>query len=358
MEAQANSLCPTSGPQAIPLIFNMPAAGFNAPAPVVEVDRVSKVYEPSPPMMRLLLRSSIRSPVQALDRVSLSVGEGRILAVVGPNGAGKSTLFRILTGLTTPSAGSAWVGRIDATRQSAQVRRLVGFAPAEERTLLLRHTSRENLLFHGRMQGLPTKTLHGRVDETLDLVGLGDAKDRAGFALSTGMRSRLQLARAWLHRPKVLILDEPTGAVDPLSANEFLGIINALATEEGVAVLISSHRLEEIDALREEVLLLDRGRVIFSGNMDTLRQRWQPPGLEFHFSTPQLAKRVHLHFARIEAVKKAAVDGNRVKVETSASAGELMAALGTNLNGVEAVTPIRTPLVDVIARALADHQAG
>lgn len=238
---------------------------------LVEVVELSKVYEPTPAWMRALVRSSIAEPVHALDGVSLRIGAGEICAVIGPNGAGKSTLFRILTGLTTPTAGSVRVLGMDPETEAHRIRRYVGFMPAEDRTLFLRHTGRENLRFHGRLQGLSENEMPERIDAVLDLVGLHDARDRTGFALSSGMRARLMLARAILHEPRVLILDEPTGAVDPLSAHEFLDLIVKLTVERGLATLISSHRLEEIDVLRDNVLLLDQGRAVFWGNLDHVK---------------------------------------------------------------------------------------
>lgn len=238
----------------------------------IDVRGLSKVYEPTPPWMRVLVRSASLVPVTALDDVTFSLAAGEICAVIGPNGAGKSTLFRILTGLTTPSAGTARVLGMDPETDAHRIRRQVGFMPAEDRTLFLRHTCRENLRFHGRLQGIEESTLKQRIDDVLDLVGLGEAKDRTGFALSSGMRSRLMLARALVHEPRVLILDEPTGAVDPIGAHEFLELIIKITAERGTATLISSHRLEEIDALRDNVLLLDRGRVVMSGSLVEFRK--------------------------------------------------------------------------------------
>src|SRR3970040_1759721 len=198
--------------------------------PIVIIDHLRKVYEPYSRGMKLLLRTSVKEPVVAIDDISLEVRPGEVLAVLGPNGADKSTLFRVLTGLTTPTAGHASILGYDATRDSSAVRRLVGFMPAENRTLLLRHTSRENLAFHGRLQGISKRHLSERIDETLEKVGLFDARDRVGFALSSGMLARLMLARAILHEPSVLILDEPTGAVDPIGAYELLRLVQNIAT--------------------------------------------------------------------------------------------------------------------------------
>jgi ABC-2 type transport system ATP-binding protein len=238
---------------------------------VVEAVNLSKVYEPTPGWMRILVRSSNTEPVTALDGVSFSVGSGEICAVIGANGAGKSTLFRILTGLTTPSQGKARVLGMDPVTDAHRIRRQLGFMPAEDRTLFLRHTCRENLRFHGRLQGIQESVLKPRIDEVLGLVGLWDARDRTGFALSSGMRARLMLARALVHEPQVLILDEPTGSIDPIAAHDFLELIIKITLDRGTATLISSHRLEEIDTLRDNVLLLDRGRVVFSGDLERVR---------------------------------------------------------------------------------------
>ena len=146
--------------------------------PLVRVVGVCKVYEPSPMWLRFLLRSAITDPVVALDDVNFEVMPGEICAVVGPNGAGKSTLFRVLTGLTTPTKGSATILGIDVVKESTSIRRMIGFMPSDERTLYLRHTCRENLRFHGRLQGMRLRETLARVDETLEQVGLAHAADR------------------------------------------------------------------------------------------------------------------------------------------------------------------------------------
>ena len=250
---------------------------------------LSKVYEPTPGWMRVFMRSPSRVAVKALDAVGFSVDRGRVCAVIGPNGAGKSSLFRILTGLTTPTAGTVSILGMDPVVDGPKIRRHVGFMPAEDRTLFLRHTSRENLRFHGRLQGIEEMKLTLKIDEVLELVGLSEARNRAGFALSSGMRARLMLARAIIHEPKVLILDEPTGAIDPIGAHEFLELIIKITVEKETATLVSSHRLEEIDALRDNVLLLDRGWMVFSGNLDHVKEVAQQRSYELVCIDPSAA---------------------------------------------------------------------
>ena len=200
---------------------------------VVEVRDLTKVYLPSPAWMRIFLRTQVRVAVRALDSISLHVEGGQICAIAGPNGAGKTTLFKILTGLLAPTSGSAAVLGIDATRESPQLRRVVGFMSGEDRSLWLRLTCVQNLEFRGRLQGLRSEELRARIADVLDAVGLGDVGDRVGFALSAGMRARLQLACALLHQPPVLILDEPTGSVDPVGSFELLEMIRPAVQQDG-----------------------------------------------------------------------------------------------------------------------------
>jgi ABC-2 type transport system ATP-binding protein len=321
---------------------------------LVVVEHVSKVYVPSPPWMRLLLRSSIRRPVVALEDFTLDVRPGQILAVVGPNGAGKSTLFRVLTGLTTPTSGRAFVCGLDVTQKSHEVRRLIGFAPADEKTLLLRNTCRENLVFHGQLQGIPKRRLMRRVNETLDFVGLGPAADRVGIALSTGMKARLQLARALLHRPQVLILDEPTSTVDPIAAYELLELIKKVVKEQGAAALISSHRLEEIEALHDDVVLLDEGLVKYRGDLDSLRAIWEQPRLEINFHLEAECLAASRHLQGIPDVEVVGVEGTTLTLATSIGLGKLFAQANGELSGVQSIQDVKLPLRELLAKILID----
>lgn len=240
--------------------------------PAIRMRALTKVYEPSPTWMRLLTRSASRSRNVALRSVDLDVPSGTICAVVGPNGAGKSTMFRLLMGLTTPTAGSAQVLGLDCSIRAESRRMPIGFMPADERSLFLRLTSQENLAFQASLRGYGGQRLERRVAEVLEMVGLARERDTAAFALSSGMKARLQLARAMVHEPKVLILDEPTSTVDPVAADDLLALIQRLTSEHALAVMLSSHRLEEIDALDEKVILLDDGEVVFEGDLRELRR--------------------------------------------------------------------------------------
>lgn len=327
------------------------------PNAAVDVRNVSKEYVPSPPMMRVLLRSAIKEPVQALDDVSFKVEPGRICAIVGPNGAGKSTLFRTLTGLTTPTTGEAYVQGFDVARQSFQVRKVIGFHAADERMLLLRHSVMENLMFHGRLQGIQGKALKRRVRGVLEMVNLERAAGRLALALSSGMKARLQLARALLHRPRVLILDEPTGALDPVAAYQFLEIIKEATHEQGMATLISSHRLEEIEALPEHVLLLNEGKIVYDGHLDSLRGLWERPHLEARFASADAASASVGALDAIDGVEVVSTQEDLVTLSTALGVGELFSAANGYLDDVTGITISRMPLRELLAKMLIPEES-
>lgn len=326
--------------------------------PIVVIDRLRKVYEPHSRAMKLLLRTAVTEPVMALEDVSLEVMPGEIRAVLGPNGAGKSTLFRILTGLTTPTSGTATIRGRDATTESASVRKMIGFMPAENRTLLLRHSCRENLAFHGQLQGIPRAELADRVDMTLETVGLSDARDRIGFALSSGMLARLLLARAILHEPGVLILDEPTAAVDPIGSFELLEMIQRIARERNLAVLISSHRLDEVELLNEKVLLLNRGKVVYSGELASMTVTARRPRIEVVFEKPENAEAGYELLRLAEGVEDATLDEDSLLLTTERSVANIVAEL--NGHGYGIVSIGRTPprLRDVLGAMLGNTPEG
>ncbi len=238
-------------------------------------------------------RSHVPHDVRALDGVDLTVRAGEICAIVGPNGAGKATLFRILVGLTTATE-EGWTGvlGLDVERDFGGHPPSIGRMDAVggDRSLLMRATCRENLQMHGRLQGMRKRELATRISESLAAVDLVPRADSVVASLSAGMKARLRLARALLPGPRALILDEPTGAVDPIAARRLLNLIIELVEREQLAVLISSHRLEEIEALQSKALLLDKGQVKYSGDLAELRRRWDAPQVELVFDSAAAAR--------------------------------------------------------------------
>jgi ABC-2 type transport system ATP-binding protein len=316
---------------------------------VISLSSLTKTYEPTPKWMRAFARTHIREPVRALDRIDLSVAAGEICAIVGPNGAGKTTMFKILVGLTTPTSGSGLVFGFDIATQSEQIRQVVGWMPSEDRSLLMRATVRENLLLHGRLQGMTKHDLAERIPRVLEMVNLIAQINSVVASLSAGMKARLRLARALLPEPRALILDEPTGAVDPVAAHGLLNLITNLVEREQLAVLISSHRLEEIEALKSKALLMSEGRVKYSGDLDTLRDRWEKPRLELIFSDTSSALSGSQALLR-EGFDAVAVDTTvRCSLPRVGGVGAVVSALGKEALSIQHIREQPMPLRDLIA---------
>lgn len=323
--------------------------------PLVSIEGITKIYDPPPPWMRFLVRSSIPEPVVALRDVSFEVAAGQICTVIGPNGAGKSTLFRILTGLTTPTSGTARVAGLDPVKEAHKIRRLVGFMPADDRTLYLRHTCRENLVFHGRLQGITETELRKGVDEVLELVGLSEVRDRAGFALSSGMRARLQLARAILHEPRVLILDEPTGTIDPIGAFDLLRLIQRIGSEHNLATLMSSHRVEEIETLQDNLVLLDLGSVVYWGDLDAVRRRWDRPRFRVSFTDAGACGEAVRILARVQGTDVVRDSNVSIIVSAQHRVGSVLEELTAQLPNIESITERPMPLSELMRVVLNDN---
>jgi len=205
---------------------------------------------------------------EAVRGVSFSVVPGEVFGLLGPNGAGKTTTLSMLATLLPPTSGDARVFGPSIVTEVAAVRRLVGLAP-QEIGLYPELTARENLTFFGRLYGLSGPALRQRTDELLALVGLAGRADDRVRTHSGGMQRRLNLACALVHRPRLLMLDEPTAGVDPQSREHVLDAIRALAAE-GTAVLYTTHYMEEAEQLCDRIAIMDEGRVVATGTLPEL----------------------------------------------------------------------------------------
>ena len=217
--------------------------------------------------------------VRAVDGVDLRVEPGEIHGFLGPNGAGKSTTVLMLTTLLPPTAGTARVGGHDIVREGAAVRRAIG-AALQEAALDPLLTAREHMRLQTALQGLPKAGRRARGDELLDRVGLAEAADRKVRGYSGGMKRRLDLALALVHRPRILFLDEPTTGLDPQSRSDLWQEVARLAHEDGVTVFLTTQYLEEADVLADRIAIIDRGRIVARGTPDALKAEVGRPSLE------------------------------------------------------------------------------
>ena len=222
---------------------------------LIELRKISKAY----------------GKVPALRELDLTVPEGCLYGLLGPNGAGKTTAMRILATLLAPDSGSVSVGGVDGLAQPRDVRQLMGYV-AQEVAIDKILSGRELLQLQGDLYHLPRKDRESRIADLIDRLAMGDWIDRRCGTYSGGMRRRLDLAAGLLHRPRLLVLDEPTVGLDIESRSAIWQLLRQLV-EESTTVLLSSHYLEEVEALADQMAIIDAGRVIAEGTPDQLKQR-------------------------------------------------------------------------------------
>jgi len=216
---------------------------------------------------------------KALDDVSFSVGSGEVVGFLGPNGAGKSTMMKIITCFLPPNAGTATVCGFDTTTDSLKVRRNVGYLP-EHNPLYLDMYVKEYLDFVAGLHGLKDRAAPVRT--MIEKVGLGPEQHKRIGALSKGYRQRVGLAQAMIHDPQVLVLDEPTSGLDPNQLVEVRALIKEIGKER--TVLLSTHIMQEVEAICDRVIILDHGKVVADDKASTLRSgAQQREGLEVEF---------------------------------------------------------------------------
>jgi ABC-2 type transport system ATP-binding protein len=209
--------------------------------------------------------------IVAVEDVSFVVRRGMSFGMLGPNGAGKTTTIKILSTLLLPTSGSAWVGGCDVVRDDRAVRRLLGVVLGGDRGLYAKLSARDNLIYFGHLYGRPGPSIRMAVGEKLKLVGLEDRADERVEGYSRGMKQRLHLAKALLHDPLILILDEPTIGLDPAAAVELRSAIAGLAPKH--TVLLTTHDMAEAEALCEEIAIVDKGLIVAQGSPDQLKAR-------------------------------------------------------------------------------------
>ena len=209
---------------------------------------------------------------EALKQLSLSLNTGEVFGFLGPNGAGKTTTVKLLTGVLTPSGGSCDIMGVNPNAQPEKAHLLSGIV-TEHAQMYDNLTGMENLIFYAAAFGLEQKEGKQRGESLLRELELTEAKDRKLATYSTGMRQRLSLARALLHRPKVLFLDEPTSGLDPESAQNVNQMIHNLARKEGVTVFLCTHQLRYAQEICTRYGLIEQGSLLASGTIDELRAR-------------------------------------------------------------------------------------
>jgi len=225
-----------------------------------------------------LVRDFKKGP-RAVDGIDIVVEPGEVYGFLGPNGAGKSTTVLMLTTLLPPTSGAARVAGYDIVREGRQVRAVIG-AALQEAALDPFLTGREHLNLQAALHGLPRQERKKRGDELLERVGLQEAADRRVRGYSGGMKRRLDLALALVHRPRILFLDEPTTGLDPQSRSALWSEVSRLARDEGVTVFLTTQYLEEADVLADRVGIIDRGKIVAEDTPEALKADIGRPSVE------------------------------------------------------------------------------
>ncbi|HEX3157795.1 MAG TPA: ABC transporter ATP-binding protein [Gemmatimonadaceae bacterium] len=329
--------------------------------PAVWLDGLTKRFRTRRSLAAALRRPfATGAPVAALRDVSLAVAQGELFGVLGPNGAGKSTLFKVLATLVLPDAGRAEVMGLDVAADADDVRRMVATVWADERSLYWRLSARENLRLFGVLHGLRGVEAARQADEALAVVGLADTGARLAGQLSTGMRQRLLIARALLAAPRVLLLDEPTRSLDPVTARDLRRFVREeLVARRGCTVLLATHNADEAFELCDRVGVLHRGRLLATAPASRLAAALGDDQWAFHTTEPgHRLWQVIAGAPNAVHVAPAAEGGGWHTIRLPlvggpAAAAEAVARLAAEGVAVGGVERLRLPLAELLERVAA-----
>lgn len=281
----------------------------------------------------------------AVDNVSFEVKEGEIFGFLGANGAGKSTTIKMLCGLLSSSSGTARVGGYDINRQADLVKRNIGYM-SQKFSLYEDLTVAENIEFFGGVYGLDGQNLKNRKQWALEMAGLSGREHSLTRELAGGLKQRLALGCAILHKPRILFLDEPTGGVDPVSRRSFWDLINELS-DGGTTIFVTTHYLDEAEYCNQ-IILIHAGRIVASGSPSQLKKEWiKTPILEF--KTDDVVKTMGL-IQGLPWALEATIFGNSLHVSVKdAPSGkkEIIKILGTENIKPENIREVSPTLEDV-----------
>ena len=335
------------------------AAAVAAPVVLAVTPAPSVVRAPDGPSAIRIEALTRRYPgVLALDALNLDVPEGSIFGLLGPNGAGKTTTLRLLAGLGRPTSGRAVVAGIPVSADDPAVRRKLGFLEQDPRTYGWM-TGREQLRFLGRLHGLRGAALESAVTGALVRLDLSDAADRRAGTYSGGMRQRLGIAGALVHRPPIIVLDEPVSALDPEGRRDVLGLIAGLRGES--TVLFSTHVLADVERICDRVGILDHGHLVVEGTLTDLLDRYALPVWRIEAEPGQDAavEALAVRLRGLPWVTAAAADHGLLTVavaDPATAARELLQIVGAADLAVISAARARPTLEDVFLRLTGESE--
>jgi len=263
----------------VALVPERPTPGhLSSPQAAIRMEGLHKRFAVRRPFDEVIRHPFARLYTQALRDVTCDVAEGEFFGLLGPNGAGKSTLFKTLATLVIPDGGHATILGHDVVRDANAVRSVLVPVVADERSLRWRLSSRENLRLYAVLYGVPRAEVTPRIEQVLEVVGLGHTRRQMVGQFSSGMKQRLLIARALLARPRVLLLDEPTRGLDPVSARTLRAFLrDEVCRKQGCTVLLATHNTEEAFELCDRVAILEKGRLLVTGPAAQLATQYGEP---------------------------------------------------------------------------------
>ena len=257
----------------------------------------------------------------AVDNVTFDVPEGEIFGFLGPNGAGKTTLIRMLTTLITPTSGEARVACCGVTKEAEGVRKEIGVVP-QAMTSDLDLTGFENMDIYGRFYGIPSKQRMERIHDLLERIGLAGRANDLVATYSGGMRRRLEIARGLVHTPKILFLDEPSIGLDPQSRRVVWDFLRKLIEEGAMTIFLTTHYMEEAEALCSKVAIIDSGRIIALGSPQELKS--QIPGNDIvSLTVDSLSETLVERLRNLSFVHKVSTENNNIRAYVDSGAQDL-----------------------------------
>ena len=297
----------------------------------IEIDKLSKIFN---------------GKVTAVDNVSLKIGTGEIYGLLGQNGAGKSTLIKMLTGSLTPTSGTAKIAGLDLIKDSMKIRKITGVVP-QDLTTDGDLSGRENLKLIADLYSIPKKEALERIDVLLHMVDLYDVRDRHAENYSGGMRKRLELACGLMNTPEVLFLDEPTLGLDVTTRENLWKYIRSVQKEFHITIILTSHYLDEVDALANELSIIDHGKIIISGTSDELKKSLKGDIITLKVKNDEEYSKLEKFPDSLE-IKRMETGDVRMKVNNSDEVlPKLMKFLGENDISPESIS-IRKPSLDEV----------
>ncbi len=323
---------------------------------VVRAEGLTKRFPTRRGLKSALLHPFDATKATVVSGVSFTADAGEFLGLLGPNGAGKTTLLKMLSTLILPDEGSATIGGLDVVRDAAAVRAIVSPCLAMERSLYYRLTAQQNLEVFADLQGVRRHERTARINDVLRAVSLTDTGEKLVGQFSSGMLQRLLIARALLTEPRLLLLDEPTRSLDPISAREFRSFLrDELALRRGCAVILATHNAEEAFELCDRVGVLNHGRLLASGIASKLSREFL--GIRYRLTTTQpdhqsfdeLARRGVLVVSRVPRYDEPG-DWHDVtlRMELDHDPSAILALLAERGVRIAAFEPVRASLADLI----------